>query len=131
LASPPNIFFISKLIIIDWSITLCDVTPESRIRNDVDVHRLYRLENANSIRVKSIFFFLFRFVPYDTMYLNSIPETMLIIYGISIERCVLCKCNVDRWSCTCFRNGVWGGELLLRYDFFLFCLNKQTNRISF
>ena len=31
LASPPNIFFISKLIIIDWSITLCDVTPESRI----------------------------------------------------------------------------------------------------
>ena len=31
LASSPNIFFISKLIIIDWSITLCDVTPESRI----------------------------------------------------------------------------------------------------
>ena len=31
LASPPNIFFISKLIIIDWSITLCDVTPKSRI----------------------------------------------------------------------------------------------------
>ena len=26
-----NIFFISKLIIIDWSITLCDVTPKSRI----------------------------------------------------------------------------------------------------
>jgi hypothetical protein len=32
LASPPDIFFISKLIIIDWSITLCDVTPKSRIR---------------------------------------------------------------------------------------------------
>jgi hypothetical protein len=31
LASPPNMFFISKLIIIDWSITLCDVTPKSRI----------------------------------------------------------------------------------------------------
>ena len=31
LASPPDIFFISKLIIIDWSITLCDVTPKSRI----------------------------------------------------------------------------------------------------
>ena len=31
LASPPNIFFISKLIIIDWSITLCDVTQKSRI----------------------------------------------------------------------------------------------------
>jgi hypothetical protein len=27
-----NIFFISKLIIIDWSITLCDVTPENRGR---------------------------------------------------------------------------------------------------
>jgi hypothetical protein len=26
-----DIFFISKLIIIDWSITLCDVTPKSRI----------------------------------------------------------------------------------------------------
>jgi hypothetical protein len=26
------------------------------IRNDVDVHRLYRLENANSIRVKPILF---------------------------------------------------------------------------
>jgi hypothetical protein len=23
------------------------------------------------------------------------------------------------------------GNLLLRYDFFLFCVNKQTNRISF
>ena len=23
------------------------------------------------------------------------------------------------------------GDLLLRYDLFLFCLNKQTNRISF
>jgi hypothetical protein len=23
------------------------------------------------------------------------------------------------------------GDLLLKYDFFLFCLNKQTNRISF
>ena len=34
LASPPNIFFISKLIIIDWSITLCDVTLESRIVTD-------------------------------------------------------------------------------------------------
>ena len=38
-----------------------------------------------------------------------IPETTLIIYGISIERCVLYKCNADRWSCTCFRNVVWGG----------------------
>ena len=27
----PDIFFISKLIIIDWSITLWDVTPKSRI----------------------------------------------------------------------------------------------------
>ena len=42
------------------------------------------------------------------MYLYSIPETMLIIYGISIEWCVLYKCNADRWSCTCFMNGVWG-----------------------
>ena len=33
LASPQNIFFISKLIIIDWSITLCDVTPKSRINS--------------------------------------------------------------------------------------------------
>jgi hypothetical protein len=33
---------------------------------------------------------------------------MLIIYGISIEWCVLYKCNADRWSCTCFMNGVWG-----------------------
>ena len=36
LASPPNIFFISKLIIIDWSITLCDVTPKSRIQHVAD-----------------------------------------------------------------------------------------------
>ena len=65
------------------------------------------------------------------MYLYSIPETTLIIYGIGIERCVLYKCNADRWSCTCFIGMEFGvGDLLLRYAFFLFCLNKQTNRIS-
>jgi hypothetical protein len=59
------------------------------------------------------------------MYLYSIPETTLIIYGISIERCVLYKCNADRWLCTCFWNGVGVGDLLLRYDFFfIFNLNQ-------
>ena len=48
------------------------------------------------------------------MYLYSIPETTLIIYGISIERCVLYKCNADRWSCTCFRNGVWDGGFVVK-----------------
>jgi hypothetical protein len=41
------------------------------------------------------------------MYLYSIPETTLIIYGISIEWCVLYKCNADRWSCMCFRHGLY------------------------
>jgi hypothetical protein len=72
-------------------------------------------------------------LPYNyLMYPFSIPETTVIIYGISIERCVLYKCNADRWSCTCFRNGVWGGEFVVKvWFFFLFCLNKHTIRISF
>ena len=43
-----------------------DKLESQSIRNDVDVHRLYRLENTNSIRVKPILFFLLRFAPYDT-----------------------------------------------------------------
>ena len=43
-----------------------DKLESQSIRNDVDVHQLYRLENANSIHVKPILFFLFRFDPYDT-----------------------------------------------------------------
>ena len=31
LASPTNTFFIVEMLIIEWSITNCDVTPESRI----------------------------------------------------------------------------------------------------
>ena len=30
LASSPNIFFISEMLIIDWSSTYCAVTPKSR-----------------------------------------------------------------------------------------------------
>ena len=67
------------------------------------------------------------------MYLYSIPETTLIIYGISIERCVyISAMPIDgRARVLGMEFGV--GDLLLRYwyDFFLFCLNKQTNRISF
>jgi hypothetical protein len=75
------------------------------------------------------------------MYLYSIPETTLIIYGIRIERECYISATADfkynlltyllTYLLAYFRNGVWGGDLLLRYDFFLFCLNKQTNRISF
>ena len=55
------------------------------------------------------------------MYLYSIPETMLIIYGISIERCVLYKCKkpmpIDgRAHVLGMEFGV--GDLSLRYDFF-------------
>ena len=51
---------------------------------------------------------------------------MLIIYGISIEGCVFYKCNADRWSCTCFRNGVWGGGFVVKVWFFKILL-EQTN----
>ena len=31
LSSPPNISFISEMLVIDWSITYYNLTPESRI----------------------------------------------------------------------------------------------------
>jgi hypothetical protein len=65
------------------------------------------------------------FFSYNVSIFNS--ETMLIIYGIGIERCVLFKCNANRWSCTCFRNGVWGGDLLLRYDFFFISIRNDVD----
>jgi hypothetical protein len=56
----------------------------------------------------------------------QVTETTLIIYGIGIERCVCYKCNADRWTCTCLRNGVWGGGFVVKVWFFLILL-EQTN----
>jgi hypothetical protein len=49
LASPPNIFFSSQMLIIDWSITYCDVTPDKRIPQNVCIKCLILFSNFHNV----------------------------------------------------------------------------------
>ena len=74
MASRPNIFFISDMLIIDWSITSCDVTPESRIKTmAISVHTLINIvEFEENDHESDIFYCKLTFVIYTKLNLKNI-----------------------------------------------------------